>query len=90
VGETQGKINKDLFKSVDEVEGLYLTGVCRCGKRFNVYVELPALCQVTDETGNSFSLKPAEHIVIVCPRCARLVNCGNGTRRSRTARKILG
>jgi hypothetical protein len=82
MGKEQLKLNKDVLKNFEaETQGLYLTGVCRCGKHFNVYVEMPTLCHVTDESGNSFNLKPAEHVVLVCPRCNRLVNCGNGTRR---------
>jgi len=89
VGETRQKINKNLFKNVEvETQPLYLSGICHCGRRFNVYVELPKTCEATDESGNHFKLSLAEHIIALCPSCGRLVNIGNGTRRSRTVRRF--
>jgi hypothetical protein len=91
VGETQTqeKINRNLFKSVEvETQPLYLSGICRCGRRFNVYVELPKTCEATDESGNHFKLSLAEHIIALCPSCGRLVNIGNGTRRQSKAREF--
>jgi len=88
VEKAQNKICKDTFKNVEvETQPLYLSGICRCGRRFNVYVELPKACEATDEFGNHFKLSLAEHIIALCPLCGRLVNIGNGTRRSRTARR---
>ena len=87
--KAQNKICKDAFKSVEvETQPLYLSGICRCGRRLNVYVELPKTCEATDESGNRFKLSLAEHIIALCPFCGRLINIGNGTRRSRTVRRF--
>ena len=63
-------------------EGVYLNGVCRCGRTFNVYAELPRTVEVSIGS-EVFKAKPAEHIIIVCPYCLRLVNIGNGSRRKK-------
>ncbi|MEM3613180.1 MAG: hypothetical protein QXH40_03855 [Candidatus Bathyarchaeia archaeon] len=62
--------------------GLYLSGFCRCGKQFTVFAELPETVEVSSG-GEIFKTKPAEHIIIVCPYCLRLVNVGNGSRRKK-------
>jgi len=60
----------------------FLTGVCKCGKQFNLYIVLPETIEAV--CGSLvFKAKPAEHIIINCPACGRLVNCGNGSRRSK-------
>jgi len=61
-------------------EGLYLTGVCKCGRHFSIYAQMPETIEVSSG-GEVFKVKPGEHIVIVCPACGKLVNCGNGSRR---------
>jgi len=82
MGKEQLKLNKDVLKNFEaETQGLYLTGVCRCGKHFNVYVEMPKACEATDESGNHFKLGLAEHVIALCPTCGRLLNIGNGSRR---------
>lgn len=65
------------------LEGHYLSGVCRCGKQFMAYVELPSIVQVSDSDGRFHNLRPAEHVIIKCPNCDRLVNVGNGSQRGR-------
>jgi len=61
---------------------LILSGSCRCGKTFTTSVELPET--ITIRSGSRvYNVKLGEHLVITCPYCLRLVNIGNGTRRSR-------
>ncbi|MEM2386175.1 MAG: hypothetical protein QXO67_04250 [Candidatus Bathyarchaeia archaeon] len=69
------------FKAKSFTE-FYLSGVCRCGKQFNAIVELPQKCLVTVE-GRTFELPLAEHAIVLCPFCGRLINLGNGSRRKR-------
>ncbi|MEM1661063.1 MAG: hypothetical protein QXR17_08015 [Candidatus Bathyarchaeia archaeon] len=83
---TQGKIGTFKPKSFTE---FYLSGVCRCGKQFNAFVELPQKCLVTVE-GRTFELPLAEHAIVLCPFCGRLLNLGNGSRRARQASKHVG
>jgi len=83
MGEEQVKISTNALKNFEATQGLYLSGVCRCGKRFNVFVEMPKFCDAVDEAGNRFKLGLAEHVIALCPRCGRLLNIGNGSRRKR-------
>lgn len=80
--EVQLKNGKSTIENFElKVQGLYLSGVCRCGKRFNVFVEMPKFGEAVDEAGNRFELGLAEHVIALCPRCGRLLNIGNGSRR---------
>jgi hypothetical protein len=82
MGKGQLKVDRDMLKNVEEVQGLYLSGACVCGKHLTVFVELPKFCEATDESGNNFKLSLAEHIIALCPSCGRLCcNIGNGSRR---------
>lgn len=63
-------------------EGHYLSGICRCGLHVLSYVELPAFIEVSGE-GSTYHLKPAEHVIVKCPRCSRLLNVGNGRQRGK-------
>lgn len=76
------------FKAKSFTE-FYLSGVCRCGKQFNAIVELPQKCLVTVE-GRMFELPLAEHAIVLCPFCGRLINLGNGSRRARRASEHMG
>ncbi|MEM3566177.1 MAG: hypothetical protein QXK18_04825 [Candidatus Bathyarchaeia archaeon] len=61
---------------------LILTGNCKCGKYFSVAVELPEF--ITVRSGNNvYNARLGEHLVVQCPACGRILNMGNGSRRSR-------
>ncbi|MCS7096838.1 MAG: hypothetical protein N3F10_01800 [Candidatus Bathyarchaeota archaeon] len=62
-------------------ESLLLSAVCRCGAVFNATVELPSYCVLYDEKGSVHHLRVAEHVIVKCPRCKRLLNVGNGSER---------
>lgn len=67
-------------------KSMYLSGLCRCGKHYTGYVELPETCLVNVE-GQEFEVPVAEHIVIICPFCTRVVNLGSGSYRERMAKR---
>ncbi|MEM2440515.1 MAG: hypothetical protein QW493_04800 [Candidatus Bathyarchaeia archaeon] len=70
-----------------EAQVLYLSGICRyCDKSFNAFVELPQKCLVIVEE-RTFELPLAEHAIVLCPFCGRLLNLGNGSRRRNVRRK---
>jgi phage FluMu protein Com len=62
-------------------ESLVLTAVCKCGAVFNASVEMPTYCELSDYKGTVHRLRVAEHIIVKCPRCNRLLNVGNGSKR---------
>lgn len=65
----------------EEFEELYLSAVCSCGAVFNAVVSLPLHCELIDEKGNILYCKVAEHVIVKCPRCNKLLNVGNGSGR---------
>ncbi|MGB9960243.1 MAG: hypothetical protein ACPLKQ_06975 [Candidatus Bathyarchaeales archaeon] len=62
-------------------ETLLLSAVCRCGAVFNAVVEMPTYCELSDDKGTVYHLKVAEHVIVKCPRCNKLLNVGNGSER---------
>lgn len=64
-----------------EFELTILSAVCKCGAVFNAVVNLPIYCELTDDKGRVCYVKVAEHVVVKCPRCNRLLNVGNGSQR---------
>ena len=73
-----------------DFQSLYLSGFCKCGKHFTVFVEMPTHALVTDETGATYPLKLAEHCIAICPNCGRLINFGNGSRRKSKPKVLTG
>lgn len=62
-------------------EPLVLSAVCVCGAAYTAVVDLPIRCELSDDKGNVYSLRLAEHVIVKCPRCNRLLNVGNGSKR---------
>ncbi|MGB9841278.1 MAG: hypothetical protein ACPLKZ_00980 [Candidatus Bathyarchaeales archaeon] len=62
-------------------EPLVLSAVCVCGATYTAVVDLPFRCELSDDKGNVYSLRLAEHVIVKCPRCNRLLNVGNGSKR---------
>ncbi|MEJ5327731.1 MAG: hypothetical protein WHU54_05730 [Candidatus Bathyarchaeia archaeon] len=62
-------------------EPTILSAVCKCGAVFQAVVNLPIYCELSDDKGNIYHLKIAEHVIVKCPLCNRLLNVGNGSKR---------
>jgi hypothetical protein len=48
---------------------------------------MPSYCELTDAKGNSYKCSLAEHVIVKCPKCNRLLNLGNGLYRETEAKE---